>query len=69
MSERSDVAEAVLRSLRERPTLNTPSLIAMSAELPEGTEKADVEEALDALVEEGVVVHKTTGWKLAPGAS
>lgn len=67
MSELSDSAKLVFGSLRDRPTLNTPSLIATG---PAGEEldKAEIERALDELVEAGMVKHRPTGWKLAPRA-
>ncbi len=56
-----------MQSLREQPTLNTPSLIA-TGPLGERTEKAEIERALDELVGAGLVRHRATGWKLAPEA-
>jgi DNA-binding IclR family transcriptional regulator len=68
VSERSDTAEHVLQSLREQPTLNTPSLIVTGGSVPAGVDKAEVERALDELVAAGYVKHRATGWKIAPGA-
>ncbi len=60
------ITDAVLTSLRESPTLNTPTLIAGGAHVPAGTAPDDVAVVLDRLVAEGVVKHRPTGWKLAP---
>jgi DNA-binding MarR family transcriptional regulator len=68
VSELSETAAHVLRSLREQPTLNTPSLIVTGDAVPEGVDKAEVERALDELVAAGYVKHRATGWKIAPGA-
>lgn len=68
MSELSEIATAVLESLREQPTLNTPSLIVTGASVPDGVDKAEVERALAELVAAGYVKHRATGWKIAPGA-
>lgn len=67
MSDLSETANVVLDSLRERPTLNTPSLIA-TGPVGESTEKGEIEKALDELVEAGLVKHRATGWKVAPEA-
>jgi hypothetical protein len=48
--------------MQEKPTLNTPSLIAMNVD---GVEKPEIEAALDELIASGDVVHNATGWKLA----
>jgi hypothetical protein len=70
VTETDDIKEAVLRSLREQPTLNTPTLIADNSEhLPEGVGNVEIERALAELVEAGLVKHRTTGWKLAPRAA
>jgi len=68
VSELSEIATAVLESLREQPTLNTPSLIVTGASVPDGVDKAEVERALAELVAAGYVKHRATGWKIAPGA-
>ncbi len=68
MSELSEIAAAVLESLTEQPTLNTPSLIVTGPSVPEGVDKAEVERALDELVAAGHVKHRATGWKVAPGS-
>ena len=68
MSELSEIAAAVLESLRGQPTLNTPSLIVTGPSVPEGVDKAEVERALDELVAAGYVKHRATGWKIAPGS-
>lgn len=67
MSELSETARAVLDSLRDRPTLNTPALIA-TGPVGERTERDEIERALDELVSAGLVRHRATGWKLAPEA-
>lgn len=64
----NELREHVLQSLRERPNLNTPTLIAGGELVPEGTDPGQVETILDDLVSEGVVKHRATGWKLAPEA-
>lgn len=69
MNAADEIREAVLTSLREQPTLNTPTLIAEHAEHLQGdTEPAAVEAVLRELVEEGLVKKRHTGWKLAPQA-
>lgn len=68
MSELSDSADAVLDSLRERPTLNTASLIA-TGPAGERLDKPEIERALEELVAAGLVEHRPTGWRLAPAAS
>ena len=65
MSELSDTARKVLQSLEERPTLNTPSLIAMGPVVPDEIEKPEIETALNELIDAGKVIHNATGWKLA----
>jgi hypothetical protein len=65
MSELSDTAQKVLQSLEEKPTLNTPSLIAMGPVVPDEIDKPEIEAALDELVASGKVKHGATGWKLA----
>ncbi len=62
---KSDITGAVLASLRDRPTLNTPTLIAMELD---GAELSEVEDALHGLVSAGRVLRRPTGWKLAPQA-
>lgn len=62
MSELSETARQVLQSLQEKPSLNTPTLIAMNVD---HVEKAKIEAALDELIAAGEVVHNATGWKLA----
>lgn len=64
----NELREHVLDSLRERPTLNTPTLIAGGDKVPQGTDPGQVEAILDDLVAEGIVKHRATGWKLAPEA-
>ncbi len=49
--------------------LNTPTLIAGGKHIPAGTEQAAIESVLGELVAEGLVKHRPTGWKLAPGAA
>jgi hypothetical protein len=65
VSELSETARQVLQSLQEKPTLNTPSLIAMGPVVPDSVEKAEIEAALEELIEAGEVKHNATGWKLA----
>jgi hypothetical protein len=67
VSELSDTANAVLGSLRERPTLNTASLIA-TGPVGDRVDKPEIERALEELVAAGLVEHRPTGWKLAPAA-
>jgi hypothetical protein len=67
MSELSDNAQVVLKSLSEEPTLNTPSLIAHGS-IAGGIDKPEIERALDELVANGHVVHRPTGWKVKPGS-
>jgi hypothetical protein len=62
VTELSDTARQVLQSLQEKPSLNTPTLIAMNVS---GVEKPEIEAALDELIAAGEVVHNATGWKLA----
>lgn len=66
MSEHDDITQKVLESLRERPTLNTPALIATGPFVPDDVERSEIEVALKRLVDEGRVLHRPTGWKLAP---
>jgi hypothetical protein len=66
MSETNEITDAVVRSLREKPTLNTPTLIAGGGIVPEGIDQSEIERALDDLVAAGRVKHRATGWKLAP---
>lgn len=67
MSELSDNAKVVLKSLTEQPTLNTPSLISTGPIAGE-IDKPEIEQALKELVAGGHVVHRPTGWKVKPGA-
>jgi hypothetical protein len=67
VSQLSDTANAVLDSLRQRPTLNTASLIA-TGPVGDQADKPEIEQALDELVAAGLVEHRPTGWKLAPAA-
>ncbi len=69
MSDTNHIAEAVIQSLREKPTLNTPTLIAGGGIVPDHVERPEIEKALAALVSEGKVKHRATGWKLAPGVA
>jgi DNA-binding IclR family transcriptional regulator len=69
VNELTDTAAAVLESLRDEPTLNTPSLIATGRSVPDGVDKAEIERALNELVAAGYVKHRATGWKVAPGAA
>ncbi len=65
MSELSDNAQLVKRSLEERPTLNTPALIVDGEVVDGAIGREDVEAALDELIAAGLVKHRPTGWKLA----
>lgn len=67
MNDRDQLTDAVLTSLRESPSLNTPTLIAGGGHVPAGTDPNEVTTVLEQLVAEGVVKHRPTGWKLAPG--
>ncbi len=69
MSETDEISDAVVRSLREKPTLNTPTLIAGGGLVPDGVDQSEIERALDDLVAAGRVKHRPTGWKLAPDAA
>ncbi len=53
-------AELVHTSLTERPTLNTPALIAQH----EGIDRERAEGALAELVDLGLVKQSPLGWKL-----
>lgn len=66
MNDRNQLTDAVLTSLRESPSLNTPTLIAGGPHVPGGTDPSDVTAVLEQFVAEGVVKHRPTGWKLAP---
>lgn len=66
VSELSENAKAVRSSLEEKPTLNTPSLIAMGP-VSGRVSRDEIEAALDELIEAGEVVHESTGWRLASG--
>ena len=68
MSEPNELREQVLTSLRERPTLNTPTLIAGGEHVPDDVATSAIEVELQQLVTEGLVKHRPTGWKLAPEA-
>ncbi len=65
MSELSDNAQLVRRSLEQRPTLNTPALIVEGEVVDNAIARDDVEAALDELIAAGLVKHRPTGWKLA----
>lgn len=65
MSELSENAELVRRSLQERPTLNTPALIVDGEVVANALDRDQVEAALDELIAAGIVKHRPTGWKLA----
>ena len=61
MSTDADRAvERVLESLRERPALNTPALIAQDL----GIERDEAERALETLKADGTVKQSVMGWKL-----
>ena len=60
LPEMTPDAELVLESLTERPTLNTPALIAQH----EGIEREQAETALAELVDLGLVKQSPLGWKL-----
>jgi hypothetical protein len=62
VTELSETAQQVLQSLRDKPTLNTPTLIAMDLD---SADKAEIEAALNELIAAGEVKHRPTGWKLA----
>lgn len=66
VSELSDTARTVLQSLRERPTLNTVSLMATGPVIPEGVDGAAIEAALAELEAAGLAKHRPTGWKAVP---
>jgi hypothetical protein len=65
MSELSDTAEQVKRSLTEQPTLNTAALIAGGDIVGDDVDRDQIQAALDELVAAGIVKHRPTGWKLA----
>lgn len=65
VTELSDNAQHVLRSLEEQPTHNTPTLIADGPVTPDELDADQIHEALDELVEAGLVKKRPTGWKLA----
>jgi hypothetical protein len=69
VTDLSNIAHAVLESLREKPALNTPTLIATGPHVPDGVGQPEVERALGELVEAGHVKSGPMGWKLAPQAS
>jgi DNA-binding IclR family transcriptional regulator len=57
----TESAAAVLTSLREKPALNTPALIAMD----QGVERDEAEAALAELRSAGLVNQSAMGWRLA----
>ena len=59
-AETDDITTRVLQSLRERPALNTPPLIAGDL----GIEREQAERALGNLLAEGRVRQTVMGWKL-----
>lgn len=56
----------VLRSLRERPTLNTATLIREGAVIDGSLDDPAVNAALTELETSGLVKHRPTGWKAVP---
>jgi hypothetical protein len=66
VTDLSNTANAVLESLREKPALNTPPLIAGGPHVPDEVEVTEVEQALGELVEAGHVKSGPMGWKLKP---
>lgn len=59
-AEADDTTERILESLRERPALNTPALIAQHL----GIERDDTDRALEGLRADGLVKQSVMGWKL-----
>lgn len=62
MNDLSNEAQLVLQSLREKPNLNTPTLIAGGPIAGEIDQDA-IESSLDELIEAGLVKHRPTGWR------
>jgi predicted oxidoreductase len=65
VSELSEMAQRVLESLEQNPTLNTPALIMHGPQIHDEISKEEVEAALHELVEAGKVKHRPTGWRVA----
>ncbi len=62
-TEADETTEQILESLRERPALNTPALIAQDL----GIEREETTRILEALKADGVVKQSVMGWKLPRG--
>lgn len=60
MSTDGETSERILESLRERPALNTPALIAQHLRI----ERDETTHILEGLKADGVVKQTVMGWKL-----
>jgi DNA-binding IclR family transcriptional regulator len=59
-TEADETTERVLESLRERPALNTPALIAQHL----GIDRDETTRILEGLKADGAVKQSVMGWKL-----